>query len=107
MSRGLTVNNMRLRQTRGQRQYINPFKPKENPSENWAWGVGVCKYINPFKPKEYPSENWAFGIGERQYINPFKLKVYPSENRAWGVGEAIRQGKMRPYFSKVVSFSLN
>ena len=38
--------------------------------------------------------------GQRQYINPFKPKEYPSENWPWGVGEAMKQGKMRHYFSK-------
>ena len=27
--------------TRGQRQYINPFEPKEYPSENWGVGEAI------------------------------------------------------------------
>ena len=82
MSPGPTVNYMRPQLARGQRQYINPFKPKDYPSGNWAWGVGERQYINPLKPKEYPSENWP-----------------------WGVGEAMKQGKMRHYFSKTKNFA--
>ena len=37
--------------------------------------------------------------GQRPFINPFKQE-YPSENWALGVGEAIKQSKMKHYFSK-------
>ena len=55
-----------------------------------------------------PTENYArpwLTREQRQYINPFKTKEYESENWAWGVGEAIKQGKMRDYFSKTENFA--
>ena len=62
-----TINHIKPRLTRGQRQYIDPFKPKEYPNENWAWGVGEAikqgKRIPTPKPgKNLPEANMSLKV---------------------------------------------